>query len=841
MTKPAREVLADYFNSLPFTPDDYQREALNAVAAGHSVVVTAPTGAGKTVVADGSIALAISKGTRAFYTTPIKALSNQKFSDLISVHGEDAVGLLTGDNVINGDAAIVVMTTEVLRNMIYEGSAALDALGVVVLDEVHYLADRNRGSVWEEVIIHLDRSIPLVCLSATIANASEFTDWVAARRGPTDLVVEEHRPVPLTSMYMWRDRNSEHGTHMLPVFARNGRPNPTISKLLSRSRGRRQRFSTPRRVEVVRELADTNLLPAIYFLFSRKGCDQTAEMVAGAGLGLTTSDEKDAIREIAARHVAHLSEADLAVLGYERWVSTLERGAAPHHAGLVPAFKEAAEELFLKGFIKVVAATETLALGINMPARTVVLESLSKFNGESHELLQPSDYTQLTGRAGRRGIDEHGTAVVLHSSYVPFERVSGIAAAGSNPLRSSFAPTYNMTVNLIARYDESRAHELLAASFANFSDNRRYEQLADQLDERRNDVATFRSAASCERGDIWTVSDGDDAPRRPKANTRIIESGSVMDISGTRLVVLGRSWGGNVPRLELVDRNGSLSRINIRQLPVGSSVVGTISVPNPVRRSDPVYRREVGSMLDSFVPDDEEVMVFGDDGLSPVLACPDLDVHLHWVDRARRAERDVRRLERRMNRGAPSDVVSEFDRLHKVLDKLGYTHGWRLAPPGASLRRLYNEMDLLLSEALRAGVFANLSPAEFAAVLSVFTYETRGGEIPQAPHAAFGEAPIAAIDEIAQRVASLEDDAGVEPGRVPDVGLVDVMHGWAEGLHLDEIFDEEDVRAGDFVRAARQVLDLLRQVRDGFPEVGKVAQEAIALVDRGIVEVGFNA
>ncbi|MEE8457916.1 MAG: DEAD/DEAH box helicase, partial [Acidimicrobiia bacterium] len=387
---------------LPFSPDPFQIEALRSIHNGRSVVVTAPTGAGKTLIADGAIALTLGKRQRSFYTTPIKALSNQKFNDLIADHGPERVGLLTGDNVINGDAPIIVMTTEVLRNMIYEGSDALDDLGLVVLDEVHYLADRHRGSVWEEVIIHLPDRVRLVCLSATVANPEEFTDWVGQRRGECDLVVETERPVPLTSMYMWRDKHREDQIAMVPVFGKNGRANGAVAKMLTSAKGRHRRFSTPRRVSVVRKLDRDGLLPCIYFVFSRKGCDQTAQEVADAGFEFTTSVERDEIRAIAERHVGHLSSEDLTVLGYERWVGVLERGAASHHAGLIPAFKEAVEELFLRGFVKVVAATETLALGINMPARTVVLDSLRKFDGESHEFLKPSDYTQLTGRAGRR-------------------------------------------------------------------------------------------------------------------------------------------------------------------------------------------------------------------------------------------------------------------------------------------------------------------------------------------------------------------------------------------------------------------------------------------------------
>jgi ATP-dependent RNA helicase HelY len=834
----ATSVLDTFYDGLPFQPDAYQRAALASVAEGRSVVVTAPTGAGKTLVADGAIAVSMSRGTRSFYTTPIKALSNQKYADLVALYGRDRVGLLTGDNVINGDAPIVVMTTEVLRNMIYDDAPALEGLGVVILDEVHYLADRARGSVWEEVIIHLDRSIPIVSLSATIANPEEFTDWIRSRRGDVDLIVESTRPVPLTSMYMWKDRNREGAAGMQPVFGRNGRPNAAITKALQRSRGRRARFVTPRRTEVVAELQAEGLLPAIYFVFSRKGCDAAARAIATAGLGLTTADERREIERIVHEHVSHLSDDDLAVLGFDTFLDTLLRGAAAHHAGMVPAFKEAVEEIFLDGLVKVVVATETLALGINMPARTVVLESLSKFNGDSHELLQPSDYTQLTGRAGRRGIDTEGTAVVLHSSYVPFDRVSGIAAVGSSPLRSSFRPTYNMTVNLIGRYDESVAHELLAASFAHFADRQRSDRLEQSLAERRRDVETYRRAAACHLGDVWEITR--EAGRWPKGadpNNDLLALGTVLEFGKRRHVLLSRSWGGDRPRLDLADESGRLHRMRSRDLPRGAVILGSINVPQPVRTSDPAYRKEAGAALATFIPDGEPHPYYGDTESSPVLTCPDLEDHLQWADRARRAERDVRRLERRIDRATAHDVVTDFDRHHRVLDRLAYTDGWELLPPGIALRKLYNELDLHLSETLRSGVADELAPAEFAAVLSMFTYEARGGEVSQHPHAPFAGPVIDVIDAIWDRISTEEAASGLEPSRAPDAGLVDTIHGWAEGLDLDELFAEDDVRAGDFVRAARQVLDLLRQVRDGFPQHRAVAQAAIEGIDRGIVSV----
>lgn len=831
-------ILDTFLSGLPFVPDTYQVEALRSVERGHSVVVTAPTGSGKTLVADGSIAICIAGGERAFYTTPIKALSNQKFNDLSADHGRENVGLLTGDNVINGDAPIIVMTTEVLRNMIYEGSSALDDLGLVVLDEVHYLSDRHRGSVWEEIIIHLPKRISLVCLSATIANPEEFTDWVRERRGQCDLVVETERPVPLTSMYMWRDRNREHQVASMPIFGKNGRPNGAIRKMLLSSRGRHRRFSTPRRVAVVRELHRNGLLPCIYFVFSRKGCDQTAQEIADADFDFTTAAERTEIRAVAERHVAHLSTEDLTVLGYERWINILERGASSHHAGLIPAFKEAVEELFLRGLVKVVAATETLALGINMPARTVILDSLSKFDGEGHELLKPSDYTQLTGRAGRRGIDTEGTAIVLFSHYVPFDRVTTIAAKGSNPLLSSFSPTYNMAVNLIARYDKRTAHELLDASFANFSTEQRTKQLQNNLDDRRGDLRTFRKAAECDRGDIWEVHDPGSNAFKRKPNTQLLQPGTVIEVADEPLVLLGRSWGGGQPKLSLTGVSGKRHMIRTRDLPANARVLGEIRLPTPQRSQDPVYRREVGAILEAFVPKTEPSGLFPSDDAEGIYGCPDIDTHLKWAQRVKRAERDVRRLERRISRSNTNDIGVEFDNLMKVLNTTGYTSNWSLSSRGESLRRLYNELDLLLAETLRTGVFSGSSPEQFAALTSMFTYQARGREASEMPRASFAVEPIAGVTVLAEQLAERERHAGLVETRYPDVGLVDSIHAWASGLDLAAIFDDDDLRAGDFVRSARQLLDLLRQVRDGFSAYRDVAAEAIRLVDRGIVEAG---
>jgi superfamily II RNA helicase len=483
-----------------FALDPFQVEAIAAIDEGRSVLVSAPTGSGKTVVAEHAVARTLAEGGRAFYTTPIKALSNQKYHDLTRLHGVDQVGLLTGDTSVNGDAPVVVMTTEVLRNMIYSRSSALDGLAWVVLDEVHYLQDSFRGPVWEEVIVHLPEHVQLVCLSATVSNAHDIGDWLATVRGPTDVVVEETRPVELANTYLVGDKTSDR-LHLLDTLV-DGRPNPEGERFdidtrgPTRHGGRQQRgrgrprspWYTPNRLDVLDVLEDDELLPAIVFIFSRAACDDAVKGCLDAGVRLTTADEREQIRRIAEDHLTSLTDHDLDALDADRWLAGLEAGVAAHHAGHVPPFKEAVEACFVRGLVKVVFATETLALGINMPARTVVIEKLTKFTGERHEFLTPGQYTQLTGRAGRRGIDDHGHAIVLWSPFVTFGEVAGLAASRSFRLTSAFRPTYNMAANLVRRYGADEAHRLLNLSFAQYQADAEVVRVQHRLQRRRADL-----------------------------------------------------------------------------------------------------------------------------------------------------------------------------------------------------------------------------------------------------------------------------------------------------------------------------------------------------------------
>ncbi len=516
-------------DSLPFTLDDFQVRAFSALDAGASVVVAAPTGSGKTLVAEYAIYRALNEGGKAFYTAPIKALSNQKFGDLVARHGAQNVGLLTGDNAVNPDAPIIVMTTEVLRNMIYARSSSLKGLRYVILDEVHYLQDAYRGPVWEEIIIHTPMEVDLVCLSATVSNAEELAEWVTLVRGRTEAIIHEQRPTELNHLYLVGNRDTGEVT-MLPTFV-NGRPNQQAARLDAEAHGsstkprttnKRRPISTPRRIEILDALRHEDMLPAIYFIFSRSACDEAVTSCLHAGLRLTLPEERREIRAIVEDRVRDLSDDDLRVLDYGRFLAALENGFAAHHAGMVPTFKETVEACFVEGLVKVVFSTETLALGINMPARTVVIEKLTKFGGERHQFLTPGEYTQLTGRAGRRGIDPVGYAATLWTPFIPFEQVASLAAKRTYELRSSFRPTNNMAVNLVRRYQPTEAHHLLSLSFAQFRIDSDLVSTTVRVDRLKRELSEARTAAYCELGDIREIMQTTARVRGPSAPEREI-------------------------------------------------------------------------------------------------------------------------------------------------------------------------------------------------------------------------------------------------------------------------------------------------------------------------------
>lgn len=867
------QVREGFVASLGFEPDDFQRRAMDAIDGGRSVLVAAPTGSGKTVVAEYAIARSLASGGKTFYTTPLKALSNQKYGDLVRRHGQAKVGLLTGDNSINGEAPVVVMTTEVLRNMIYASSGSLRGLEYVVLDEVHYLQNPYRGPVWEEVIIHLPRSVRLVALSATVSNAEEVADWMATVRGDTDAVIEERRPVELEHLYMVGQRRGSD-TLLLPTFV-DGRPNPEAAALDSHQSTRpsrrpapRLKLSTPRRAEVVERLDDDGLLPAIVFIFSRKACDDAVVQCLREGVRLTSPEERRRIREIAEAHVDHLSDADLRVLEYGGWLAGLEAGLAPHHAGMVPPFKEAVEHCFERGLVKVVFATETLSLGINMPARTVVIEKLTKFTGERHEPLTPGEYTQLTGRAGRRGIDDAGSAVVLWSPFVAFQQVAGLASTRTYALSSSFRPTYNMACNLVRRYPAATAHHLLNLSFAQYRSDSDVVRLETQLDRVQSDLVEARREAECERSDIAEYrrllaqaeveAKGVGSDRQQvQAALELLKPGDVLQLHGSgRAVVVtaARRKGGEV-RLGLLTPEAKKIQLVAADFPDVPRTLGRIELPKPYHPDDKAFRAKAvrgmqrleahGARKDPAAVGFRRVrgkgLVAVPSGAAaaahPCSSCPDLRRHLRAAERADRLARDAEKLQVRV-KGQAESLARQFDRVLGLLEDRGYVQGWELTEAGRRLARIYHESDLLIADALQEGLFDGLDAPSVAALASCFTYESRGPESPAGwiPPGTVGDR-IPPLLGMAHDLQRCELAAALPQTRLPDTGFVGFAHAWAAGRDLERLLGDGELSGGDFVRNVKQLIDLLRQLGDLAPSTAtaRACRAAADRLFRGVV------
>ena len=763
----------EFVDSFTFAFDEFQIAACNSVEDGHGVLVAAPTGAGKTVVGEFAAFLALKQSKKCFYTTPIKALSNQKYQEFVERFGSDNVGLLTGDTNINSEASILVMTTEVLRNMLYQGSSTLTNLGSVVMDEVHYLADKFRGAVWEEVLIHLMESVQVISLSATVSNAEEFGEWLGEVRGTIDVIVSEVRPIPLYQHVLI-------GNKLVDLFTKPGQINSEILKLESealrkvRSRGGRQSrwiedSNKLTRAEIIEKLERMSLLPAITFIFSRVGCDAAVKQCLQAGIKLTSSDERKEIIETANRYTQNLAQEDLEVLNHSEWLAALERGIAAHHAGLLPSFKSAVEDLFQRGLVKAVFATETLALGINMPAKTVVLEKLVKYNGEAHVPITPGEFTQLTGRAGRRGIDIEGNAVIQWSPSIDSGTAAGLASTRTYPLRSSFSPTYNMAVNLISRFGRERARGSLESSFAQFQADRAVVGLVKQ--QKRNQIAIdeLLEQAGCHLGDFAEYA-------RFRREIKELET-------------------------LLSKRGGKRSFDSKQRIHMEGEIDG--------------LRRGMKN--------------------HPCHSCNDRESHARFAERSDRLIRENEGLNNRvMNR--THVIAKTFDKICNILTMLGYIEGEKLLPQGYILSKIYAESDLLLTESIRRGFFKDLAPAEILSVASTMIFESRSQEdlSPKIPNDNVANT-LAAVTRVWAEIEELEIEVGVKTQRAPDLGFCYMIFRWANGSSLNQVLKGSDMSVGDFVRSTKQLIDLLGQIASASPELNKKCREAVKSIDRGVV------
>jgi ATP-dependent RNA helicase HelY len=911
MTTPPSGQLASFAGQLPFALDDFQQRACQALEYGHGVLVCAPTGAGKTVVGEFAVHLALAAGRKCFYTTPIKALSNQKHNDLVTRYGPERIGLLTGDQSINGDADIVVMTTEVLRNMLYANSPALYGLSHVVMDEVHFLADRMRGAVWEEVILHLPDEVRVVSLSATVSNAEEFGGWIQTVRGDTTVVVDEHRPVPLWQHVMVGKRLFDLFDNRASGAAKSGRDLLVDPELLrhiahrreadrladwqprGRGRSRPSIYRPPSRPDVISALDREGLLPAITFIFSRAGCDAAVKQCLRSSLRLTSDEERARIAGVIDRRTAELNEADLVVLDYHEWREGLLRGLAGHHAGMLPIFRHTVEELFTAGLVKAVFATETLALGINMPARTVLLEKLVKFNGEQHMPLTPGEYTQLTGRAGRRGIDVEGHAVVLWHPDVDPAEVAGLASTRTFPLRSSFAPTYNMTINLVNQMGPTQAHKLLESSFAQYQADRsvvglvraveRGERILDEIagelgghDAPILDYVRLRLQIS-ERE--RAQSRASRLQRRRAANDALaaLRRGDIITIThgrrGGLAVVLESDRDSDDPRPLVLTEHRWAGRISSADYSGASEPLGSMPLPKRVEHRNPRMRRDLASALRSAsaglaVPsakgkrsgppkerdvDPELAGLRYELNRHPAHGMAEREAKARLAERYLRIERDNEQIRQKIA-AATNSLARTFDRIVVLLTERGFIDANdgdpRVTDDGRLLARIYSESDLLVAECLRSGTWEGLDAAELAAVVSSVLYESRG-DAPGAPDGT--EVPTGKLRRGLNQTRRLwtelradEQRHRIAQSREPEDGFVPVIYRWATTGDLTTALAASDasgtgtpLSAGDFVRWCRQVLDLLDQVRNAAPTatLRATAKRAINDIRRGVVAV----
>ena len=795
------------------------------------------------------------------------------------MYGPTDVGLLTGDNSLNSEASIVVMTTEVLRNMIYEDSPTLRGLHYVVLDEVHYLQDPYRGAVWEEILIHLPVDVQIVSLSATVSNAEEFGEWLQTLRGRTEVIIEEKRPVDIRHWYFASDE-------LLPMFVTKSDdqviPNPRGREFDRRRRrgadrpgrgGRRvreKRARVPFRTDVIDRLDTEDMLPAIYFIFSRRGCDDAVRQCLRDNVRLTTEDDRARILQYAESRVAELSPNELDVLGYDDWIEGLVRGVAAHHAGMIPPFKETVEELFGRSLVKVVFATETLALGINMPARTVVVESLMKFTGEKHEQMTPGEYTQLSGRAGRRGIDELGHCVVLMQRFIQFDAITRLASTRTYPLVSSFRPSYNMAVNLVRNYTRNEADHLVNSSFAQFQADRDVVKLERTKESSEAYLASYRDRMRCELGNFqeyWSLLKRERKVEERHGRTgrmrrqRVLQAidglrrGDVIELAGGkrrgRYVVVEVSHRGaeRRPRVLALSDSRSLSRFapsDFREPPVS---IAHLRLPKNFHLADARSRKELAVRLRDVevtqgrTPEPEGTASKEQNAVAkaltehPCAQCPELKRHIHFAERAERLEKEVSGIDRRISRRTGT-LARRFERVLEVLEALEYVENWSLTNKGDVLTRVYNESDLLVVEALQRDLFDPLDPPELAGVCSSVIYEPRGPE-----QEVVTEMPTAASDQVWRRLRTLwrqirkeEDARGLDLTREPDPGFAEKAHMWASGKPLENILDETDA-PGDFVRSTKQLIDLLRQLQEiaPTPELSDKIATTLEELNRGVV------
>lgn len=753
--------------TFPFELDDFQKEACEHINQGKSVVVCAPTGAGKTVIAEHAIHRAIEEGQRVFYTTPLKALSNQKYGDFSSKYGINNVGMLTGDTSINRDAQIVVMTTEVFRNMLYGtnfGSVTENMKNVkyIVLDEVHYMNDEQRGTVWEESIIYCPTNIQIVALSATVANAAQLTDWINTVHSRTELVNTDFRPVPLRFYYF----DSSQPNTVLPLLTPSGQLNSKIRPEKRQFHHRGGAKPQQRNVvkDVVRALHEKDMLPAIYFTFSRKKCDEQMEKCNS--LVLVTPDEQKRIKEIVDEYLA-----ENPYLAKNKHIEYILNGVASHHAGLLPGWKVLIEKLFQQGLIKVVFATETLAAGINMPARSTVISSISKRTDNGHRTLTASEFLQMSGRAGRRGMDEVGHVTVVGTSFQTPEEVADLVLSDANPLESRFAPRYSMVLNLLQRFSLDESKELILKSFGYFSSNSRLTPLLKQQEENQKMIDGLSSFVCC----------------HGHSNQDLFDYNKYRDI-----YVENRRIFKTIQKQEK-SKNRPLS-------------------PEAVE-----FGRKNKQMLD-------KMHTYACD------TCKLFKKHMKEIEVLERYEIKQAKLIKQIEK--EKDIFwNNFLAHRKVLTDFDYLKDDYPTDKGVMTSQIRAENELFISEIILSHVLETLSPAELASVVCAITTEDlRIETFPQIPLSQATRKALNAIKNIKRNIEKEQIDNQIETPMYINSYFSALIEIWINGAEWDTVIGQVDKGEGDIVRIFKRTVDVLRQfcvISDIPEELVFTAREAI--------------
>lgn len=760
-------------SEFPFELDDFQKEACEIIDNGESVVVCAPTGAGKTVIAQHAINNALKQGCRIFYTTPLKALSNQKFYDFCEQYGTDKVGLLTGDTSINRGAQIVIMTTEVFRNMLYGtnfGAVAdnLKDVRYVVLDEVHYMNDEQRGTVWEESIIYCPTNIQIIALSATVANCDELTNWINTVHSKTKLVNTDFRPVPLRFFYF----DSSQPYKLLPLLTPDGKLNNKIKPEKPQwARGKDKRKKTYVK-QIIQNLADNDMLPAIYFTFSRKKCDEQMEKCSG--LGLNTRKEQEEIKAFIEEFIAENPH-----LYGNKHIEYLIQGVASHHAGLLPAWKNLVEKLFQKGLIKVVFATETLAAGINMPARSTVISSTSKRTDSGHRMLTANEFLQMSGRAGRRGMDEVGYVTVVGTPFQTPEEVAELVLSDSNPLESKFSPSYSMVLNLLQRFNLEESKELILKSFGYYSSDYRLKPILFQLEQYDKEIE--------ERSFICPNKLSDD---------------KMLEYDKLRfLYVQNRQTYKKIVKQE-----------KSKHRPLSPEVVEFGK-----RNKEELHK------LQTFACD----------------TCKLYKKHSKNLEVLKRIDSKKKKLLKEIEK--QKDIYwNKFIAHRAVLKEYGYIQNDYPTEKGKTTSQIRSENELYLAEIIFSGGLENLTPSQLAGVICALTTEELRIEIPYIPFSEPVRKTLNQIRNIKRKLEKVQSKYDIEAPLYINPYFSSLIELWVEGAEWETVSEQIEIGEGDIVRAFKRVVDVLRQLTtiDNIPEtLVFTAREAIEKIQRPPVDV----